>query len=302
MINTNKSNEHSALYYASFIILQGLIFGIGNPIVKFAYESITPIWCLTIRFTIASLIFAIFFGKQTARELKENHSLHWLLTALCTATAYITCNVALNLTSATSVGFLMSLPIVFTPPLSYIVLKRKIRKNFIPVPILAVIGLYLISMNTGTFHLGTGEILSLICSLAMAGALVWGENSLNNFSPATVSFLQMGVTAIAGFVCALFLEPIPVLSAVEPKAWYIILYLAIFSSCVCYILQNVALAHISAAVVALTQCSEPIFTAIFAFFLLNERLSLFGIFGVILLLICIVYGNYTENNNIEKSI
>ena len=102
------SREHSSFFYIFLIILQGLIFGIGNPIVKFAYETITPIWCLSIRFTAATLIFIIPFGKKAIQELRATKMHFWFPTAICMAAAYITSNVGLNLTTATSVGFLMS--------------------------------------------------------------------------------------------------------------------------------------------------------------------------------------------------
>lgn len=292
--------QHSSLFYIWLIILQGLIFGIGNPIVKFAYESITPIWCLALRFTMATMIFVLFFGKTAFPELKRTKIKVWLPTSLCMALAYITCNVGLHLTTATSVGFLMSLAVVFTPPLSRLVLGRKIHLSFVPVLLFAVAGLYLLCLNGGTFRFGIGELLALICSFGMAGSLVWGEECLNTLSPSAVSLIQTAVTAAASILCAVILEPLPDLGAIEPMAWWIIVYLVLLCSCLCYILQNIALTHLPAAVVSLTQCFEPIFTAVFAFIILGERLSLLGAIGALLLMICIVYGNYTESKKESK--
>jgi drug/metabolite transporter (DMT)-like permease len=39
--------------YILMIVLQSVIYGIGNPITKIAYESITPFWGLAFRFTFA---------------------------------------------------------------------------------------------------------------------------------------------------------------------------------------------------------------------------------------------------------
>lgn len=292
--------QHSSTFYIGLIILQGLIFGIGNAMVKFAYESISPLWCMALRFTLATLVFLILFGKTALPEIRKIPVKVWLPTSLCMALAYITCNLGLNLTTATSVGFLMSLAVVFTPPLSWLVLKRKIHRSFIPVLLCAVVGLYLLCMNGGAFHFGTGELLALICSFGMAGSLVWGEECLLTLSPGAVSLVQMAVTAIASIFIAILFEPVPDFTAVTPTAWWIIVYLVILCSCLCYILQNIALTHLPAAVVSLTQCFEPIFTAVFAFILLGERLSFLGFSGALLLMICIIYGNYTENKYESK--
>ena len=296
------SRQRSDLYYIFLIVIQGLIFGIGNPLIKFAYESISPLWALAIRFTLATLIFLVMFGKTALPELRQTKIKVWLPTSLCMALAYITCNVALHITTATSVGFLMSLAIVFTAPLARVVLGRRIHRSFIPVLILAVAGLYLLSMNNGKFQFGFGEFLALLCSIGMAGSLVWGEDCLNTLSASAVSLIQMAVTAVACILCAMFIEPFPDLGAVEAKAWWIIVYLVIFCSCICYALQNIALTYLPSAIVSLTQCLEPIFTALFAFLMLDERLSLLGFSGAVLLIFCIIYGNYTESKYNEKEI
>lgn len=36
------------------VVLQALVFGLGSAITKLAYESISPWWCLTIRFGLAA--------------------------------------------------------------------------------------------------------------------------------------------------------------------------------------------------------------------------------------------------------
>ena len=56
--------------YVACVVLQTVIFGSGNAITKMAYESITPMWCLAIRFGLAALVFAIFFGPRIVRQLK----------------------------------------------------------------------------------------------------------------------------------------------------------------------------------------------------------------------------------------
>ena len=296
------SRQHSDFYYIMLIVVQGLIFGIGNPLIKFAYESISPIWALAIRFTLATLIFLVLLGKTALPELKKVKIKVWLPTSLCMALAYITCNVGLHITTATSVGFLMSLAVVFTPPLARIVLGRKMNRSFIPVLCLAVAGLYLLSMNSGQFRFGLGEFLALLCSFGMAGSLVWGEECLATLSASAVSLIQMAVTAVACIICAVLIEPMPNFAAVEPVAWWIIVYLVIFCSCVCYALQNIALTYIPSAIVSLTQCLEPIFTAVFAFLFLHETLSVVGFCGACLLVFCIIYGNYKETKINTKEI
>jgi len=127
------------LKYVSFILLQSVVYGFGNPLTKIAYESITPFWLLTFRFLMALLVFFIFFGKRILNQLKEVKLSQYLPASLCMALAYITCNLALNWTSATNVGFLMSLPVIFTPFLAVLILHQKYNIKYLPLQLIVTV-------------------------------------------------------------------------------------------------------------------------------------------------------------------
>ena len=95
--------------FVACVLLQTVIFGSGSAITKLAYESITPLWCLVVRFGLAALVFGLFLGPRIVRQLRSVRVRDWLPAALCMALSFITCNVALDLTTATNVGFLVAL-------------------------------------------------------------------------------------------------------------------------------------------------------------------------------------------------
>ena len=120
-----ESRTHSGkALYISFILIQSLVYGIGNPLTKVAYHSITPLWLLAARFSLAFLLFALFFGRRLFSQLRKVSWTLWLPSALCCAGAYISCNLALDLTAATNVGFIMSLPVLFAPLLFSLVFRH----------------------------------------------------------------------------------------------------------------------------------------------------------------------------------
>lgn len=280
--------------YIFMILLQCVIYGIGNPITKIAYESITPFWCLAFRFTFAFLLLAAITGKRGITELRTVRIGDWMPGALCMAGAYITCNIALNMAAATTVGFLMSLPVLFVPCFAIFVLHRPFYKAFLPAQLTAVAGLYFLCRSGGSFSFGWGEMLGIVVSAFVAGALVWSEKSLKSLSALTVSVSQIAITAVLSFAGALLFERSTDLSAIQPAAWWVIIYLAVLCSCLSYVLQNTALAHIPSSLVSLAQCTEPVFTAVASFFILGERLTGMGWLGSIMLLAGIVYGNCIE--------
>jgi len=282
------------IVYILMIVLQCVLWGIGNPITKIAYESITPFWCLVFRFAMAGGILAAIAGKRIIAELRAAPVASWMPVALCTAGAYIFCNIALGLTIVTTVGFLVSLSVLFVPFLAIPVLHRPYRWVFLPVQLAAAAGLYLLCSNSGGFSFGWGEALAVMGAACMAGALVWGEKSLRNISPLTVSFSQIIVTTVLSIVGALVFERSADLSAIQPAAWWVVVYLAVFCTCISYWLQNTALKHLPASMVSLTQCTEPALTATASFLILGESLTGRGFLGSAIILACIVFGNYIE--------
>lgn len=284
------------LKYVSYIMLQSVVYGVGNPLTKVAYESITPFWLLTFRFSIAFLIFFIFFGKRLIAQLRTAKFLQYLPASLCMALAYITCNLALNWTSATNVGFLMSLPVIFTPLLAILVLHMKYDFRYLPMQIILIIGLYLLCSSDGGFTLNKGDILALITAIALSGSLVFGKKSLESLDAVTLSATQAGVTAFMSLICALLFDDFSKVPNIAPAAWGVIIYLALTCTCIAYVLQNSGLVHLSSSTVSMLQCTQPILTAVCSFVILGEIMSMRGILGGIIIIGAILVANLLETN------
>ena len=169
-----KVKDARGLFVGS-VVLQTLIFGLGSAITKIAYDSVTPLWCMALRFGIAFLVFMIPFGGLILRELRAARLRDWLPAAGGMAVSYIGANIALDLTTATNVGFLVALPVVFAPFIAIPVLHRRYRLYHLPFQIAVVAGLFLLCSNGGSFAFGAGEALALLGSVGIACALVFGE-------------------------------------------------------------------------------------------------------------------------------
>lgn len=283
------------------VVLQTVIFGSGSAITKLAYESISPMWCLALRFGLAALVFALFFGKRMVVGLKGSRLGDWLPAAVCMAVSYISCNVALDLTTATNVGFLMALPVVFTPLVAAVVLRRRYNWVHVPFQIVVVIGLYLLCSSGGSFTFGLGEICALITAISLAGALVFGERGLARMDVITVSGTQIGVTFIACLVGALLFDRPLDIAAVEPLAWGTIVFLALASTCLTFALQNMALKRLPSATVSMLLTGEPIFTALFSWAILGETLTLVGFAGAALIIVCVIAETWIDERASKRN-
>lgn len=270
------------------VVLQALVFGLGSAITKLAYESISPWWCLTIRFGLAALAFGVLFAPRIVAGLRAVQVRDWLPAALCMAVSYISCNVALDLTSATNVGFLMALPVVFTPVIAAVVLRRRYRLVHLPFQAAVVGGLYLLCSSGGTFSFGPGEALALLCAVTGAGAYVFGERGMAHMDVTAMSFAQIAVTFVVSLAGTFAFDGPLDVAAVQPEAWGVVAFLALASTCLAFALQNAALVCLPSSTVSMLLASEPIFTALFSWGILGETLSLVGLAGAAVITVCVV--------------
>lgn len=288
MSNTTNDQKPNTAFYGSLILLQCLLWGVGNPIGKICLETLPPFLCVAIRYALAFLLFMLFFHKKIVAQFRKEHIPNCLVVGLFTAASFIFSTLALKLAQATIVGFLLSLSVVFTPILSFFILRQKPGKKLLFIIILAVVGLYFLCGNGGSFSFGPGEICALLSALSGAGMLTYSSKHVSDVGPVALSAAQSAVSAVAGFVFACIFEDFHSLAYVSAEGWWSLIYLAVACSCIAYSLQNIALSKVSATFVSLAFCTEPIFTVIASFFLLGERLSLTGFLGAALIIVGLV--------------
>ena len=280
--------------FVAFVIIEVIIFGSGSAVTKFAYDSITPLWCLAVRFGLASVVFLAFFGRSMATRLRTVRVRVWLPQALCMALSYLCCNVALDLTTATNVGFLVALPVIFAPLLATVAERTRYPRAIIPFQVGVAAGLYLLCSQGGSLAVGPGEVLALGASVALAGALVFGKQALAQLDAVSVAGTQIVVAFALCLGCALALEPPVNFAAVQPVAWGIIAFLALFSTCLAFFLQSAALDRLSSTTVSLLLTGEPVFTALFAYWWLGETLSATGLVGAGLIVATVIAATYVD--------
>lgn len=269
------------------IVIQSLIYGFGDPISKIAFEVVPVYSMMTVRYSIAFIFCVLIFGKRIVRTVRSVPLKYWLIPGLCIGMSYVLNNIALDLTEATSVAFLRSLAVVITPALAFIAFRKRYRWQHIAAQILVLPGMYLLCIRGGLSGFGAGEIMALLAAALVAATLVFTGRFIEQVDPISLTALQAGCSAVIALIGSLVVEKGVHVSSATPKAWLIILYLAILCTFLGYLLQNLALARISDREVSLIQSMNPVMTAGFAFLLLGEKLTAAGIAGAAIIIACI---------------
>lgn len=183
-------------------------------------------------------------------------------------------------TTAGKASFITGLYMVLVPVIG-IFLKHKIGRNSWIGVGLAVIGLYLLSVNRN-FSIGYGDLLEVI------GAVFWAVHILviDNFSkkvdPLKLSSIQFATCSLLSLITALVFEPLSMDSLLNASVP--ILYGGLLSVGVAYTLQVVAQKDAKPSHAAIILSMESVFGAIGGALLLGEGMSLRGYIGCALIL------------------
>lgn len=278
--------------YIMFIILQSLLYGLMDIVAKQTYQVMSVYCFLFLRYLLAAIIMLMLWWRQIKEELLSVPIGKYIVPGLCMSSAFIFSNLALRFTTATNMSFIRSLSALIVPILALVFYKQKLKKAEPLLLLCMLVGLYLLCAKGGLRGFGLGEVLALTAATLVAGSLVFGAGALEYVSAKTLSFVQ---TLLAVFLCGIVAiisgDLQDVRLALSPQIILSLLYAAIGCTIAGDMLQNTALQHISAKKIGIVQCLYPIATALIAFLVLNETLSLAGIIGALIITVCVIGEN-----------
>lgn len=190
----------------------------------------------------------------------------------------------MSYTSASKAGFITGLYIVLVP-VAGIFLKQKTGLNTWLGVFLALIGLYLLSINEG-FTIEFGDFLVLCCAIAFTFHILVIDHATKIVDSIQLSCIQFFTCSALNLIIALVTEDFG--SQQIEKAWIPILYGGLFSVGIAYTLQAVAQKDAKPSHAAILMSMESVFSCLGGMIILGERLSLRGAVGCVLIFAAII--------------
>lgn len=186
-------------------------------------------------------------------------------------------------TTAGKSGFITALYIVLVPVFSLALKKRPGKFIWIAV-VLAVVGLYFLCIN-GEFRLQGGDIWLFACAVLFAFQIL----AVDKFAPgldavklSCYQFLVCGILSIIPMV----LEK-PTIGALL-DCWMPLAYAGFLSCGVAYTLQMVGQKRVEATVASLLMSLESVFSVLFGFIILHEKLSVRELIGCVIMFAAVI--------------
>jgi drug/metabolite transporter (DMT)-like permease len=270
----------SPLVGVLLLVLVTVIWGSTFAVIKETIQTVPVPILLAVRFSFAALF--LLWVKPERKTLIPG-----LILGLLSFAGYATQTIGMLTTSASKAAFITGLSVILTPIVGAIWLRQRIPGRVWLAALLAIIGLGLMTLNP-TEGVVIGDLWVLGTALAYALYIVYlGEIAVHH-KPIVLTSLQIIVVAALSWGWAV--PHLSVLKELSLSALSALLYLALFATALVLWLQALAQRVVPAYAAALIFALEPVFAAIFAYFMLGETLSLQGWLGGALVVVAMILG------------
>ena len=177
--------------------------------------------------------------------------------------------------------------VVIVPVLAYFLFSKSIHKSVWPAVIMCLLGGLLLS-ELDNYRVRLGDSLVVVGAFFWALHIVYVSKFLKIFNfPITIAAFQCLIAAIFSAIPAASIELISFkLLSLEAGE---LMYAGILSSGFAFLLQIIALQHLSPAPAAIIFSLEGVFASIAAWFILDQFLNEYKIFGIIIILSAVIF-------------
>lgn len=273
-----------------FMLLAILCWAINFSFMKIALREFSPLAFNGIRLLFASLILIIaLFVRGEGFSLAKSDIPKILFLSIIGNTAFQLLFIqGLNWTTASNTSVIMAMTPVFVAMLSVLLKQEKIHWAGWLGIVISFIGFYfIITKQVGTFHFSweeqRGDLMILIGNLFWAIYTVFSKPFLEKISP----LKWTSITLAVGTVFYLPFAALDIVriqwSEISFQAWAVLIYSGLFAIAICYVIWYASVRRVGNSRTAIYGYLSPIFTILFAYLLLSERITLLQIGGALII-------------------
>ena len=254
----NKSNI-PGFAYKLMLLGATIIWGIAFVVMKDAVDALPPAQLIGVRFLLTGLLMALMFHHSLRGTLNRANVAAGFVLGLVTFLAFWVQTIGLTDTTPGKNAFLTATYCVIVPFMLWAVTGKRPTLANVGAALLCIIGIGLVSLAAGSFTMQFGDLMTLLCAFFFAAQIIAIARYSKRFDVLALTVYQFLFGGIAGLVVGALTEPAPNLAALTPEFAFNLFYLVVFASGLCYLFQNVGLAHVSPAQGSLLLSLESVF-------------------------------------------
>jgi len=279
-------------FFNSFILLlTAAIWGFSFVAQRSGMDYVGPYTFNGIRFALGALslvpLYYYLRKKDASKEVKLPNNAVLIKAFLLGGVLFIAASlqqIGMIYTTAANGGFITSLYVVLVP-FFLLLLNKKISVNVWIGAIIAVIGLYLLSVRN-SLEINIGDALVLLSAVFWAIHVILTGKYASGVNIVLLAIIQFVTTSVLSLMIAVVRENILLQSVMD--AAIPIVYGGVFSVGIAYTLQIVAQKKVVAEQAAIILSFESAFAMLGGWLILHETVGLRSLVGASLMLIGII--------------
>ena len=237
---------------------------------------------LAVRFVLAGAALApVYATRLTRRSLVVGGGIGLVLAA-----GYLFQTTGLLFTTPTNSGLITGLFVVFAPLADRLLFGANISRQVMLAVALSMVGMVLLA-GGGPEGANWGDLLTFLCAAALGLHIALLSRYAAFHDAGALTFAQILAMALLFVVVWPFIAPV---SPPPPEVWVALLVTGLLASAGAFLIQTTVQQKIPAARTAIILTMEPVFAAIFGYWLAGDRLVAVQILGTVLILSALVIG------------
>jgi len=271
------------ILYSLLLVGVTMVWGWTFVVVQDAVALYGVLGFLAGRFALATIVLAPYTVRRVSRRTLVVGGSIGLVLAL----GYLFQTAGLLFTTPTNSGLITGLFIVFAPLADLLFFGTRPSRLVLLAVLLSLLGMVLLLAGGGPDGANRGDLLTLLCAAALGlHVALLSRYSAGHDAPA-LAFAQMLSMALVFALLWPLLEPV----AFPPReVWLALVVTGVVASAGAFWVQTFVQQRLPAARTAVMLTMEPVFAALFGYWLAGDRLVLVQIIGVALILSALVVG------------
>ncbi|MDQ3862363.1 MAG: DMT family transporter, partial [Actinomycetota bacterium] len=246
------------------LVLVTAVWGWTFVVVRDAISAYGVLGFLSLRFALASVALAPLLAGMTRRTLLVGSGIGLVL-----AMGYLFQTLGLLFTTPTNSGLITGLFVVFAPLAARVLFKVNMSRHVVAAVTLSLTGMVLLAGQSPS-GVRVGDALTVVCAGALGLHIALLSRYAREHNAGSLALAQMLSMAVLFTLMWPLFEPV----AVPPReVIFAIVLTGLVASAVAFYIQTTVQQHIPAARAAIILTMEPVFAALFGYWLAGDRLS-----------------------------
>jgi drug/metabolite transporter (DMT)-like permease len=270
------------LIYTLLLVAVTAVWGWTFVVVQNAIAIYGVIPFLAVRFVLAgAALTPLYATRLTRRSLLVGGGIGVVLAA-----GYFFQTTGLLFTTPTNSGLITGLFVVFAPLADRLLFGANVSRQVVLAVGLSLIGMILLA-GGGPEGANWGDLLTLLCAAALGLHIALLSRYASSYDAGALTLAQILSIAIIFVVVWPFFSPV---ALPPPTVWVALLITGLLASAGAFLVQTTVQQYIPAARTAIILTMEPVFAALFGYWLAGDRLVAVQILGALMILSALVIG------------